>query len=80
MAGTKSGDVLIPLAEGAITESHFGDELGQVITKVRPGRTDEKEITLYNSVGIGTQDIATARVVLAAARDAGLGTEIVLTS
>jgi ornithine cyclodeaminase/alanine dehydrogenase len=75
-----SGDVLIPLAEGAISETHFGDELGQIIIRERPARTDADEITLYNSTGIGVQDIVTARLVVASARRAGLGTEIALST
>jgi ornithine cyclodeaminase/alanine dehydrogenase len=79
-ASQSSGDVLIPLAEGAISETHFGDELGQIIIRERPARTDADEITLYNSTGIGIQDIVTARLVVASARRAGLGTEIALST
>jgi alanine dehydrogenase len=72
----KSGDVLIPLSEGVITQHHFEDELGQIIIGERPRRTNELEVTLYNSVGIATQDIATARLAVAIARKLGIGTEI----
>ncbi len=44
----------------------------------RPGRAGDHEITLYKSVGLAVQDIATARLVVAAARQKGLGTDIVL--
>jgi ornithine cyclodeaminase/alanine dehydrogenase len=77
-AAQSSGDVLIPLAEGAISHEHFRDELGQIISGARPARTHPDEITLYNSTGIGTQDIATARLVVSSARRAGIGTEIAL--
>jgi len=40
-----------------------------------PGRRPH-EITLYKSVRIAVQDIATARLVVAAARQNGLGTDI----
>ncbi len=79
-AAQRSGDVLIPLAEGAISDKHFRDELGQVIIGARPGRDGAGEITLYNSTGIGTQDIVTARLVVLAARRAGIGTEIALST
>jgi alanine dehydrogenase len=79
VAAQISGDVLIPLAEGAISEDHFRAELGQIIIGERPARTSTDEITLYNSTGIGTQDIVTARLVVSAARRAGLGIEIELT-
>ena len=63
VARQKSGDVLIPLAEGAIDERHFQDELGQIITGNRPRRTDAEQITLYDSVGVAIQDIVTAQCV-----------------
>lgn len=74
----KAGDLLIPLAEKAIDRDHFAEELGQLVTHERPGRANDGEITLYKSVGLAVQDIATARLVLAAARGKGLGTEIAL--
>jgi alanine dehydrogenase len=76
----KSGDVLIPLAEGVISETHVHDELGQVIIGARPGRTSPGQVTLYNSTGLGIQDIATAQLIVAAARAKGMGEEIMLDS
>jgi alanine dehydrogenase len=72
------GDLNIPVAEGAITPQHFGSELGQVATGLRPPRQDDQEITLFKSVGVAIQDIATAHLVVQRAREAGLGTEIAL--
>ncbi|WP_329127064.1 ornithine cyclodeaminase family protein [Streptomyces sp. NBC_01465] len=74
----ESGDVLIPVAEGAITAEHFRTELGDVITGAAAGRQRADDITLYNSVGVGIQDIATARLVVDIARSKGLGTELKL--
>lgn len=80
VASHKSGDLLIPLAEKAIDRAHFREELGQLVTHERPGRANDREITLYKSVGIAVQDIATARLVVAAARQKGLGTDVALSS
>jgi alanine dehydrogenase len=80
MASKKSGDLLIPLSEGAISQSHFGDELGHVITGRAAGRASEGDTRLYKSVGLCIQDIAAARLVLAAARKRSVGTEIMLGS
>ncbi|MFI7007720.1 ornithine cyclodeaminase family protein [Streptomyces sp. NPDC050145] len=74
----ESGEVLIPLAEGAITEDHFRTELGDVITGRAVGRSAEDEVTLYNSVGLGIQDVAAARLVVDAARRQGIGTLVEL--
>ncbi|MFB7112807.1 ornithine cyclodeaminase family protein [Streptomyces sp. NPDC056190] len=75
----KSGDVLLPLHEGAITKEHFRTELGQVITSAQPGRESLEQITLYNSVGLGLQDVATARLLIDQAAELGVGTRFDLT-
>ncbi|MFJ2720964.1 ornithine cyclodeaminase family protein [Streptomyces sp. NPDC087437] len=72
----ESGEVLIPMREGAITPEHFRTELGDVITGRAPGRRSADDITLYNSVGVGIQDVAAARLVVDAARRHGVGTEV----
>lgn len=72
----ESGDLLLAIAEGVITASDVGPEIGDVITGAAPGRTSPDEITLYNSVGIAMQDIAIGGLMLAKAREAGVGIEI----
>ncbi|GAA3482028.1 ornithine cyclodeaminase family protein [Streptomyces yanii] len=76
VASSESGEVLIPVQEGVITSEHYRTELGDVITGRAPGRRAEDDITLYNSVGVGIQDVAAARLVVDAARRQGLGTEV----
>ncbi|MFD7160640.1 ornithine cyclodeaminase family protein [Kribbella sp. NPDC059898] len=72
----ESGDVLVPLAEGRISAEHFATELGDVVAGVRPGRRTDDEITLFDSVGLGLQDMAAARLAVDAARRTGLGVEL----
>ncbi|WP_194414341.1 ornithine cyclodeaminase family protein [Microbacterium yannicii] len=62
----ESGDVLIPLREGSIDESHLGPELGEVLVGAAPGRRDPEEITLFNSLGSGLQDLALAALLVSA--------------
>lgn len=69
----------MPLHEGAINKEHFRTELGQVITGIRPGRESPEQVTLYNSVGLGLQDVATARLLIDQAAELGLGTRVDLT-
>lgn len=78
VATGESGDVMIPLAERAITEDHVRDEIGQVIVGTRPGRGHARQVTLYKSVGLGIQDIATARLVVDLARQKDIGQHIEL--
>ncbi len=70
------GDLNIPVAEGAITLEHFSCELGQLVIGLRPGRSSAAEITLFKSVGVALQDIATAHLVVDRAREGGYGTEL----
>lgn len=72
----ESGDLLLAIAEGVITASDVGPEIGDVITGAALGRTSPDEITLYNSVGIAMQDIAIGGLMLAKAREVGVGLEI----
>ena len=78
-AMAKSGGVLLAIAEGAITEDDVRTELGHVIVGSATGRTSDHDITLFESVGIGLQDLATAEIVIARARALGVGTTIDLT-
>lgn len=39
-------------------------ELGELVAGTRPGRTDDRQITLYKSVGLAVQDAAAAALVL----------------
>jgi ornithine cyclodeaminase/alanine dehydrogenase len=72
------GDLMIPVAERAITPDHFADELGQLINGDRPGRTSPEEITMYQSVGVAIQDVATAGLLVRLALDQGVGTQVEL--
>ncbi|GAA2026960.1 ornithine cyclodeaminase family protein [Agromyces tropicus] len=62
----ESGDVLIPLREGSIDEAHLGPELGEVLLGITPGRRHLDEITLFNSLGSGLQDLALASLLVSA--------------
>ena len=75
--------VLAPPPAGALElagldESAIHGELGELVAGTRPGRTAPEEITLYKSVGVAVQDLAAAALVLAAARERGVGIEIEL--
>lgn len=69
----KSGDILLAIEEGHLTETDVDLELGDVIVTPALGRRGEDDITLFNSVGIGLQDLVTARLLVDAATMAGLG-------
>jgi alanine dehydrogenase len=72
----KSGDVLIAISEGHLTEADINLELGDIIVDPDLGRRVHDDITLFNSVGIGLQDLVTARALVDAALDRGIGTPV----
>lgn len=74
----EAGDVIIPLNEGHITAEHIHAELGEVVAGTKEARTDEAEITIFKSVGLAIQDVATATRVYQLAQEKGAGTELSL--
>jgi ornithine cyclodeaminase/alanine dehydrogenase-like protein (mu-crystallin family) len=78
-AWTEAGDLALARSEGLIDEGHVVGELGEVASGQVAGRVDDEQITLFKSVGNAAQDVAAAHVILARARELGLGTAIALT-
>lgn len=62
-AASASGEIAIPLASGILSPAKL-NEIGRVITGESPGRRTSSDITLFKSVGIAAQDLATAALVL----------------
>ena len=63
-----SGEVNVPLSEGAITRGHIAGTLGEVITGALEGRRSRDEITIFDSTGLAIHDIICARSVYLKAR------------
>lgn len=70
----ESGDILIPLKEGRITEDDFTGELGDVLAGRLVGRENDDEIIVFETVGIGTQDLMAARGIYEKAIEKNVGT------
>ena len=60
-AEREAGDVLIPLGEGAIGRDHVVAEIGEVLLGRVPGRRDDREVTVYKSLGLVAQDLILAK-------------------
>lgn len=73
----EAGDMVIAQQEGHIGASHVVGELGDVANDVS-GRQSDDEITMFKSLGLGVEDIASARLVVERARQLGLGREITI--
>ncbi|MBL8385127.1 MAG: ornithine cyclodeaminase family protein [Burkholderiales bacterium] len=72
----EKGELLIPLAEGAIARDHLAAELGAVVAGRAAGRTAPHETTLFCSGGTALEYMALARLVVARARAAGIGRDL----
>lgn len=77
---SKSGAVLLAIAEGALTAEDVWTELGAVIAGAAVGRESDSDITMFESVGLGVQDLATAGLVIEQACARGVGTVVAMAS
>jgi ornithine cyclodeaminase/alanine dehydrogenase-like protein (mu-crystallin family) len=73
-----AGDLLVPLREGKITRSALYGNLGDLVAGKKPGRENDQEITVYESVGFAALDIAVAAAAYTKAMEFGIGTQIEL--
>ena len=62
-AMAESGEILMAIDEGHITETDLCGEIGEVITGAVEGRRSNAEITLYVSLGNTAQDLAAANFI-----------------
>ena len=74
----ETGDLIIPIRQGLITERDIYAELGEIAAGIKSGRASPDEITLFKSVGNAVQDVSVARAVLTRAETLGLGVEVEL--
>ena len=70
----EAGDLIIPVQEGAFSWERVHGELGELVSGRKTGRENDQEITLFKSVGLSVQDIATAHFVYQKALSQGVGT------
>ena len=71
-----AGSFLHALEEGAIDEDHVHAELGEVVAGEAEGRTDDEEITVFDSGGTGIETVAGAYLLYEKAVEEGLGETI----
>ena len=58
----EAGDVVMGIAEGRWTADHISAELGEL-----PARNNDREITVFKSLGLAVEDIFSAHLVLSTA-------------
>jgi len=72
------GELQHVLAARLMTREQVHAELADVVTGRRPGRTQDDEITIFDSSGTALQDVAAAVGVYEHARATGRGTDVTL--
>ena len=70
----EAGDLLIPMRAGAITAEHIVAEIGDVLTGTAEGRRSPTEITLFKSLGLAIEDLASAHFLYGQAKREKAGT------
>lgn len=75
-AMAEAGDLLIPAAEGVLMLPQSFPELGEVLRREQAGRTRRQEITVFESLGFGALDVASAIRIFELAVDAQAGIEV----
>lgn len=72
----QAGEIVDMITAGTISKAHLNAEIGEVLAGKVPGRHSAKDITLYRSLGITAQDLATAQHVLERAQTEGRGLDV----
>ena len=70
------GDLHHALVAGTITREGVHATLGEIVAGRKPGRCDAREITLFDSSGLGLQDVAAAYALYRRALAQGVGTRL----
>ena len=70
----EGGDYLFALREGAIGPDHIRAEIGELLIGKHAGRTSPEQITLFKSLGLAIEDLASADYLYRKARGLEAGT------
>jgi alanine dehydrogenase len=68
-----SGEINVPLTKGIITRKDIYGEIGHIVTGIKKGRMNDKDITIFDSTGLGIQDLTTAAKVYKIAKSKKIG-------
>jgi ornithine cyclodeaminase/alanine dehydrogenase-like protein (mu-crystallin family) len=59
----EAGDLLIPLRNKSISNSHIAADLHEIASGKKPGRLTPDDITLFKSLGCALEDLVTANLI-----------------
>lgn len=71
----EAGDLLLAFPDAGTAAGHIRAEIGEVLIGRHGGRADDREVTLFKSVGLAAEDVLCGAHIVALARLAGVGVE-----
>jgi alanine dehydrogenase len=71
-----SGEINVPYGHGELKREDLYGELGDIVAGKKPGRQNDTDVTIFDSTGLGIQDIVVAHLVYTRAIKAGKGTHV----
>lgn len=74
----ESGDVVLGISEGRFGPDRIAGELGELVLGRVAGRQSADQITIFKSLGMAVEDVATADLVYRRAVEGGVGSRQVL--
>lgn len=77
-AMNEAGDLLIPIHEGRLAEEDIRGEIGALLDGEIEGRGSGTEVTLFKSLGLAVEDLASAAYVYRRAVEEEIGTDFAL--
>jgi alanine dehydrogenase len=69
----KAGEINVPITRGIYSQHEVYGTLGELVTGKKSGRTDDRQITIFDSTGVAIEDIAVAHLLYTSAREKGIG-------
>lgn len=58
-----SGEINVPLKKGLISKRDLYANIGEIVSGKKKGRTNQNEITVFDSTGLAIQDVAIANLI-----------------
>lgn len=75
-----SGELLGARRDGSVGGDHVHAELGDVVSGSAPGRSNEADLTVFDSGGTGIETVAATYMIYERAVEAGLGVKLPMTA
>jgi ornithine cyclodeaminase len=66
----EAGEILIPIKERVVPDTHVLGELGRVVTGDLEGRVGPRDVTIFKSLGLAVEDVIAAKLAVQNSKDA----------